>query len=71
MYASGACGLRVQHQAVKYYQIAADAGLTDAAYDLGLMHANGICGLPVNKKQAVPYLRTAADAGHTDAAYYP
>lgn len=66
MYANG-WGLPVDlAEAAKWYQRAADLGLGDAQYDLGLMYAKGQ-GVPQDYVRARMWLNLSAAQGNKDA----
>ena len=54
------------HQAVKYYQLAADQGHGNAQCKLGICYENGH-GVTKGLHQAVKYYQLAADQGYADA----
>ena len=51
-------------QAVKYFKIAADEGITEAQYKLGWMYRFGL-GCDVDVEKAIKYEEMAAKQGHT------
>lgn len=51
-------------QAVKYFKIAADAGIAESQYKLGWMYRFGL-GCEVNIEQSIKYELMAAEQGHT------
>lgn len=53
-------------EAAKWYRIAADQGLAEAQFQLGLMLRHG-WGIPENDAEAVKWFRLAAEQGVTDA----
>ena len=55
-------------EAVRWYGLAAEQGLTDAQYSLGLMHSNG-GGIPEDNKKAVKWFRLAAEQGYAKAQF--
>jgi TPR repeat protein len=66
MYANGQGVPKDDQQAVAWYRKAAEHGLADALYSLGLAYANGR-GVPQDKTQALAWLRKAAEKGHIEA----
>ena len=54
--------------ALKFFQMAADAGNSEASFELGEMHANGL-GTAKSFERAIPYYRKAADAEEPRAMY--
>jgi uncharacterized protein len=53
-------------QAMQWYRKAADQGLAQAQYGIGLMYINGL-GVPRDKTQALYWYNLAAAQGHQDA----
>ena len=53
-------------EAVKWYRKAAERGIADAAYELGVMYENGI-GVQKNLAEAIDWYRNAAASGHEEA----
>ena len=53
-------------KALKFYELAANAGHIEAAYITGIMYAEGLNGLP-NITQASKYLKQSADANYAAA----
>jgi TPR repeat protein len=62
MYANGKGVLKDDKQAVYWYQKAADQGLAEAQYNLGVMYVNGK-GVLKDYKQAVYWCQKSADQG--------
>ena len=60
--------LKNDTEAVKWFRKAADQGILQAQYDLGVMYANGD-GVPENDAEAVNWYRKAADSGLVEAQY--
>ena len=54
-------------RAVQRYYKAAEMGIADAQYKLGLMYEQGRGGLPISKVLAGLWYRRAARQGHADA----
>lgn len=54
-------------QAAKYYGEAADKGHATAMYNLGVFHAQGRGGLPLDTEMARALFKRAADLGQSDA----
>ena len=55
-------------EAMKQWTAAAEAGDTDASYNLGLMHGNGF-GVDQDFEKALTYFSGAAEAGHAESEY--
>ena len=53
-------------EAVRWYRLAADQGLADAQFSLGVMYTPGR-GVPQDDAEAVRWYRLAADQGQADA----
>jgi hypothetical protein len=51
------------HIAVAWYQVAADAGMAAAQYNLGMLHLNGGPNLPPDRDRGLAWLTKAAEAG--------
>lgn len=51
------------HIAVAWYQVAADAGMPAAQYNLGMLHLNGGPNLPPDRDRGMAWLTRAAEAG--------
>jgi TPR repeat protein len=49
--------------AIAWYQVAADAGVTSAWYNLGMLYYHGAEGYPPNREQGLAWLTRAAEAG--------
>jgi TPR repeat protein len=62
MYANGRGVAQDDQQAVAWYRKAAEQGLADARYSLGLAYENGR-GVPQDNTQAIAWFRKAADQG--------
>ena len=45
----------------RFIEMAAEANHPEGLYNLGVLHQNGLAGLPVNRQLAVEYFRRAAD----------
>lgn len=56
-------------EAVKYYQIGAEAGYTEAKYQLGIAYRDGR-GTETNMAEAFRWLSEAAAEGHAHAGYF-
>ena len=52
--------------AVKWYRMAAEQGLANAQFNLGVMYAEGQ-GVPEDHAEAVKWYRMAAEQGHANA----
>lgn len=55
------------HIAAAWYQVAADAGVISAEYNLGMLYLRGGPGLPVDQAEGVKRLGKAAEAGYLPA----
>lgn len=55
------------HIAAAWYQVAADAGVISAEYNLGMLYLRGGTGLPVNRDEGLARLGKAAAAGFVPA----
>lgn len=55
------------HIAAAWYQVAADAGVISADYNLGMLYMRGGPGLPTDSDEGLARLRKAADAGYVPA----
>lgn len=55
-------------QATVWFRAAADQGVAEAQFRLGLAYIGGI-GVPQDYRQATDWLRKAADQGVADAQY--
>ena len=66
MYANGEGVPQDDQEAVRWYRLAADQGLAQAQYNLGVMYANGE-GVPQDDQEAVRWYRLAADQGLAQA----
>ncbi|WP_148132454.1 tetratricopeptide repeat protein, partial [Neisseria sp. HMSC074B07] len=55
-------------QAVQWYRKAAEQGLADAQYNLGMMYANGQ-GVRQDYAEAVRWFRKTAEQGLAEAQY--
>ena len=53
-------------EAVRWYRLAADQGLADAQFSLGVMYAIGD-GVPKDDAEAARWYRLAADQGYVSA----
>ncbi len=54
-------------EALKWYLLAAEQGLKEAQFNIGMMHEYGH-GLPKSNEEAVKWLQMAATQGHSVAA---
>lgn len=69
LYAAGTIGGKVNYpEALRHWQIAADAGHLDAIFQVANMHAAGL-GTRKDMKKAFDYYSRAAERGHVFAAY--
>jgi RHS repeat-associated protein len=68
MYHHGQAVAQDYHEALRWYQEAADHGYPKAQYDLGSMYYYGQ-GVPKDYDQAVRWYRNAADQGYARAQY--
>ena len=66
MYENGQGVPQNNAEAVKWYRLAADQGLAQAQFNLGVMYDDGR-GVPQDDVQAVQWYRLAADQGHARA----
>ena len=66
MYANGQGVPKDDQQAVAWFRKAAERGLADARYSLGLAFEEGR-GVPQDITQAIACLRKAAEQGHKEA----
>jgi TPR repeat protein len=66
MYANGRGVPKDDQQAVVWYRKAAEYGLPDARYSLGLAYENGQ-GIPQDLTLAMAWFRKAAEQGHKEA----
>ncbi len=57
-----------EEEAARYFRIAADAGVADAQYDLGVLLLLGKEPIQ-SEKEAVHYFKLAAEQEHPDAQY--
>ena len=55
------------HMAQAWYQVAADAGVISAEYNLGMLYMKGGAGLPANPDEGMKRLTRAAEAGFPPA----
>ena len=55
------------HIAAAWYQVAADAGVISAEYNLGMLYLRGGTGLPVDRDEGLKRLTKAAAAGYIPA----
>ncbi len=62
MYANGQGVIKDYKEAVKWYKVAAEKGLSAAQYNLGVMFGNGH-GVQQDDKKAVQWFRRAAAQG--------
>lgn len=67
-YADGLGVPKDEHEAVRWYRLAADQGNADAQCLLGAMYGDGR-GVKQNYSEAVKWVRLAADQGHAYAQY--
>ena len=70
MYADGEGVPEDDAEAVRWYRLAADQGLANAQYNLGVMYADGE-GVPEDDAEAVRWYRLAADQGLANAQLQP
>ena len=68
MYANGDGVPKNAVQAVRWYRLAADQGVAEAQYNLGLRYDKGD-GVPKSAVEAVRWFRLAADQGVAQAQY--
>ena len=69
LYAAGTIGGKVNYpDALRHWQIAADAGHIDAIFQVGNMYAAGL-GTKKDMKKAFEYYARAAERGHVFATY--
>jgi hypothetical protein len=66
MYANGRGVPEDDQQAVAWYRKAAEQGLPDARYSLGLAYENGR-GVPQDLTLAIAWFRKAVEQGHKEA----
>jgi hypothetical protein len=55
-------------EAARWYKMAAEQGLANAQYNLGVMYA-AAQGVDKDDKEAVRWYRAAAEQGHSDAGF--
>lgn len=55
------------HMAAAWYQVAADAGVISAEYNLGMLYLRGGTGLPINRDEGMTRLGRAAGGGFLPA----
>ena len=67
MYINGIGTPQDDKEAAKWFALAANQGLPDAQYRLGILYHNGQ-GLPKDRVQAYMWLDVAASGGNADAA---
>ena len=67
MYYNGEGVAMNMQEAFKWYMKAAEQGLKEAQYSVGLMYANGEVTMFPEKKEARRWLRAAANQGDRDA----
>ena len=65
-FAMGLLSISDETQAAHHFQLAADGGIVDAQYNLGVCLLNGK-GLEKSEPEAFNYFKLAADEGHADA----
>jgi TPR repeat protein len=68
MYAKGEGVPKDDAEAVKWYRKAAEQGLAEAQYNLGVMYDEGE-GVPKDDAEAVKWYRKAAEQGLAEAQY--
>ncbi len=69
LYVAGQAGVKQDYKrAFFWFKQAADAGVTNAAYNLGVLYHQGL-GTAANLDQALKLYTKAADKGHPDANY--
>ena len=63
----GSAGVSARsHTAVKWFKLAAEQGLANAQFNLGVMYENGQ-GVPKNDETAVMWYRLSAEQGYANA----
>jgi TPR repeat protein len=55
-------------EAAKWYRLAAEQGIANAGYDLGLMYIQGE-GVPQDYAEAIKWFQRAAEQGHSRSAF--
>ena len=68
MYVKGEGVLQDYKEGIKWNLKAAEQGLADAQFNLGIMYANGD-GVPEDDTEAVRWYRKAAKQGHANAQF--
>lgn len=69
IYTAGHGGVTQDYKkAATWFEIAADGGVANAAYNLGVLYHQGI-GVKQNLDTALSWYQTAADQGHPEAQY--
>jgi hypothetical protein len=66
MYSDGEGVPQDDKEAVKWFRLAAETGLAQAQYNLGVMYGDGE-GVPQDDKEAVKWYQLAAEQGVTEA----
>jgi hypothetical protein len=69
LYTAGENGVKQDYErAAFWFRKAADQGIANARYNLGVLYHQGL-GVKPDIKQAVAWYKTAADLGHPEAEY--
>jgi TPR repeat protein len=70
LYATGHGVVRDFSEATQWLEPAAEAGLPEAQYQLGLIYETGGTGILQNQRAAFNWMHKAAAQGHVDASYH-
>ena len=54
-------------EALRYYRLSADQGLSEAEYSLGLVYSRDDCGVEADNDEAARWFARAASKGYRDA----